>query len=178
MKRRSVGTLLQEFSIPLLIGVAVALVYANLAHESYEAVLHWAPFGDLSLFGHKLTLHYVTNDIFMVFFFGIAAKEITESCLPGGSLNPLRKAINPLLATAGGVLGPVAVFFLGLWLCFQFGIYTAPADDWSLLQRGWGIPTATDIALAWLLARTVFGEAIQRSRSCCCWRLRTTRSAW
>jgi NhaA family Na+:H+ antiporter len=32
------------------------------------------------------------NDIFMVFFFGIAAKEITEACLPGGSLNPPREA--------------------------------------------------------------------------------------
>jgi NhaA family Na+:H+ antiporter len=88
----------------------------------------------------------------MVFFFGIAAKEITESALPGGSLNPLRKSINPLLATLGGVVGPVAVFFIGLSL-----IYGAPGDDIATLSRGWGIPTATDIALAWLVARTVFG---------------------
>ena len=38
--------------------------------------------------------------IFMVFFFGIATKEIVESCLPGGALNPIKKAINPLFATA------------------------------------------------------------------------------
>ena len=44
----------------------------------------------------------------MVLFFGIAAKEIAEACLPGGSLNPPKKAINPLFATLGGVVGPIA----------------------------------------------------------------------
>jgi NhaA family Na+:H+ antiporter len=155
---RGFVNILQEFSIPLLAGVAVALVAANVAPESYAHALHWAPFGHLSLLGHEVTLHYLVNDVFMVFFFGIAAKEITEASLPGGSLNPLRKAVNPLLATLGGVVGPVAVFFAGLSLCFALGVYEPPADDWSLLKRGWGIPTATDIALAWLVARTVFGK--------------------
>jgi hypothetical protein len=35
-------------------------------------------------------------------------QEITQSCLPGGALNPPRRAINPLLATLGGVLGKQA----------------------------------------------------------------------
>jgi NhaA family Na+:H+ antiporter len=150
--------LLQEFSIPLLTGVAVAMLAANLEPEWYEHAIHWRPFGDLQVFGHDLTLHFLVNDIFMVLFFGIAAKEITESCLPGGSLNPLSKAINPLFATLGGVAGPVAVFFGGLWLFFQFGVYTPETTDLAELQRGWGVPTATDIALAWLVARTVFGH--------------------
>jgi NhaA family Na+:H+ antiporter len=105
-----------------------------------------------------VTLHFLVNDLFMVFFFGIAAKEITESCLPGGALNPPAKAVNPLFATLGGVLGPIAVFFLGLWLCFQVGVYDPARDDWAAHQRGWGVPTATDIALAWLVARSVFGK--------------------
>jgi Na+:H+ antiporter, NhaA family len=95
---------------------------------------------------HYFTMHFLVNDLFMVLFFGIAAKEITEACLPGGALNPMKKAINPLLGTLGGVFGPVGVFFL---LNALFGDPT-----WS---RGWGIPTATDIALAWLVARFVFG---------------------
>ncbi len=35
-----------------------------------------------------------------------------------------------------------------------------PAPLWGegSLSRGWGIPTATDIALAWLVARAVFGK--------------------
>lgn len=150
-KKRGFINILQEFSIPLLSGVVVAMVWANLDHESYEHVIHWVPIADLEIFGHLVTHHWLVNDIFMVFFFGIAAKEITESCLPGGNLNPITKSINPLLATLGGVVGPVLVFFAGM--SFLYG----PTDDLETLRRGWGIPTATDIALAWLVARTVFG---------------------
>ena len=153
---RNAVNLLQEFSIPLLAGVAVAMLGANLAPEWYHHAVHWKPFGDLSLFGHTLDLHYLVNDVFMVFFFGIAAKEITEACLPGGDLNPPAKAMNPLFATIGGVVGPVAVFFIGLSLLYSAGVY-GPADDYAKLSRGWGVPTATDIALAWLVARAVFG---------------------
>ncbi len=166
---------LQEFSIPLIVGVFAALLAANLAPDTYH---HW--FGEIhgggdqegghgevfnlgfALFGHTVGLHFLVNDIFMVFFFGIAAKEITEAALPGGSLNPLKNAINPLLATLGGVLGPVAVFFTALIMwhgaspeSFPEGI--ALWGDGSL-SKGWGIPTATDIALAWLVARAVFGK--------------------
>jgi NhaA family Na+:H+ antiporter len=94
----------------------------------------------------------------MVFFFGIAAKEITEAMLPGGSLNPIRKAVNPLVATLGGVAGPALVFVGGLWLCYRLGVYTPELHPWSETVRGWGIPTATDIALAWLVARAVYGK--------------------
>lgn len=96
---------------------------------------------------HFATMHFLVNEVFMVVFFGIAAKEITESCLPGGALNPVSKAINPLLGTIGGVLGPVGAFFVLNAVMGQ--------PDWG---NGWGIPTATDIALAWLVARLVFGN--------------------
>lgn len=132
--------LLREFSVPLILGVVTAVVWANLDPEGYSAFDHNHFFGPFSF-------HFVTNELFMVFFFGIAAVEITQSCLPGGDLNPPRKAINPLLATIGGVLGPVGIYFL---LNFLIGS--------STLNNGWGIPTATDIALAWLAARLVFGD--------------------
>lgn len=83
----------------------------------------------------------------MIFFFGLASVEITRSFLPGGALHPVRKSVNPLLATAGGVIGPALSYLL---LNHFFG----SAD----LRHGWGIPTATDIAFAWLAARVVFGE--------------------
>jgi NhaA family Na+:H+ antiporter len=149
---------LQEFSIPLLAGVAAAMLAANVDPDGYRRIVNWRPFGDLALFGHPLDLHYLINDVFMAFFFGIAAAEITKACLPGGDLNPSAKAVNPLIATLGGVVGPVLVFFTGLALLFGLGVYSHHTDDLAALSRGWGVPTATDIALAWLVARTVFGR--------------------
>ena len=146
---------LQEFSIPLILGVIGALIWANVDIASYQSFVNYVLF-PFTIFGHKMTLHFLVNDIFMVFFFGIATVEIVQAVSEGGSLNPISKAINPLYATVGGVIGPVLLFFL---LC-----YLLPLQD--LLEHtsfrevinGWGIPTATDIALAWLIARMVFGK--------------------
>ncbi len=140
--------LLSEFSIPLLLGVVLALAAANIFGEDYTKLLHTAFLGDhVQFLGHPITFHFLINDIFMVFFFGIAAVEITQALRPGGSLNPVSRAINPLLGTIGGIVGPVGTYFL---LCYML-------DVEKEVYRGWGIPTATDIALAWLLARFVFG---------------------
>ncbi|MCA9045092.1 MAG: Na+/H+ antiporter NhaA, partial [Planctomycetaceae bacterium] len=170
---------LQEFSIPLIAGVVAAIAFANFDPEGYHYLVHTPLTEMLSSaehaevaaveadheealegshasttgaheangFSHYLTLHFLANDLLMVLFFGIAAKEITEACLPGGKLTPLSKAVNPLFATAGGVLGPIAVYL-------TLNTFTGSAE-WS---RGWGIPTATDIALAWLVARMLFGK--------------------
>jgi len=154
---------LQEFSIPLIVGVVLAMIWANVAPDSYQALIH-TPIHQLggifshathsvdaaqpahSGWEHYLTLPFLVNDIFMALFFGIAAKEITEACLSGGALNPVSKAINPLFGTIGGVVGPIGTFLL---LNAFFG-----RVEW---QNGWGIPTATDIALAWLVIRFLFG---------------------
>ena len=133
--------LLREFSVPLIIGVLLALAWANSDPAGYGRFIGSPMVGTLSF-------HFLSNEIFMVLFFGIAAVEITQNCLPGGDLNPFSRAVNPLLGTVGGVLGPVAVY-LGLNALFG-------ARE---LYNGWGIPTATDIALAWLAARLVFGVA-------------------
>ena len=143
---------LQEFSLPLIAGVALGLVAANVDHDWHQSLVHFHPLGeDAYLFGHKLDLHFIINGMFMCLFFGIAAKEITESTLPGGVLNPLRRAINPLISTLGGVFGPAGLYLLLAWV-----IYGGTAD-FGAVANGWAIPTATDIALAWLVARVVFG---------------------
>ena len=133
---------LQEYSLPLIFGVTAALVWANLDSTSYQALIHFSPLGE----GSHANLHFVVNDIFMALFFALAMGEIVESLLPGGPLYPLKKAINPLLGTIGGVLGPVAAYFAIIAIQGRLD-----------LANGWGIPTATDIALAWLVARLVFG---------------------
>ena len=110
--------------------------HARLRRPSHEEEAWWK---------HYATMHFIVNELFMVVFFGIAAKEITEACLPGGALNPVSKAINPLLGTIGGVLGPVGAFLILNSVMGQ-----------EIWHNGWGIPTATDIALAWLIARIGF----------------------
>lgn len=132
---------MREFSVPLLAGVVIAVVWANIDPAGYHSF-------NVTPFLGKLSFHFISNELFMVLFFGIAAVEITQSCLPGGDLNPVSKAVNPLLGTLGGVIGPVVVY-----LCLNAMIGSPE------LRPGWGIPTATDIALAWLAARIAFGNA-------------------
>ena len=158
---------LQEYSLPLIIGVVAGLVWANLDFHSYHELVefdfwnfgtgpyledHGHDANDFYIFGKHVTVHFLVNEVFMVFFFGIAAKEITESVLPGGALNPIPKAINPLMGTLGGVIGPAGLFFV---LAF---VFYGGGDDFGTVSQGWAIPTATDIALAWLVARVIFGN--------------------
>ena len=147
MKSGRVANFLSEFSIPLIVGVVIAVFFANIDPDGYHHFIHSPIFPEsVSIFGHPITFHFLMNDIFMVFFFGIATVEIVQAVLPGGSLNPMGRAINPLMGTLGGILGPAGFFFL---LCYLLGRQDA--------LGGWGIPTATDIALAWLVARVIFG---------------------
>lgn len=131
---------LKEFSIPLISGVIIALFWANMSSESYFEIIENKIIGNISL-------HFLINEIFMVFFFAIATVEIKQSLLPGGYLNPVKRVINPIMSTFGGVIGPAAVYIL---LNHFIG---SPS-----YINGWGIPTATDIALAWLAARAIFGS--------------------
>lgn len=139
MLASSIMDKVRVYSLPLILGVIVAVIWANLDYQSYYNFVHFKVIGSLDV-------HFLVNDIFMVFFFAVAAIEITMSFLPGGTLNPVRKAVNPLFATIGGVIGPIAVFLI-------LNAFIGGPE----FARGWGIPTATDIALAWLLARVIFG---------------------
>lgn len=184
-----IKALLQKYSIPLILGVVISLVWANIDAASHYDACHLSVSDDFLIFGHELSLHFFVNDIFMVFFFGLAAKEVTEAVLPGGTLYPLRTAVNPLMATCGGVIGPVATYFLITICLWEAGIFgpgecSGQADsdhrmlagggsgDGSVeldcredggyklesLLKGWGVPTATDISLAWMLALFIFGS--------------------
>src|SRR5436190_20400701 len=88
----------------LIGGTVAALVWANISPHSYEPFEH--------------ALHFWINDIGMVFFFAIAAKEVFEATLPNGPLSSIRTAGLPLLAAAGGMIGPAATF---LFLASRWG---------------------------------------------------------
>lgn len=97
---------------------------------------------------HTFNFHFIVNDLFMVLFFGIAAKEVSESFLPGGALSSVKKASMPAIATVGGVVGPIAVFFL---------LHAVLQPDPNI-RVAWAVPTATDIAYCWLFAQLIFGR--------------------
>lgn len=166
---------LREFSAFLLAGTVLALIWANAGPGSYagfvdeplitgETLSNWAASGGLAaiaaevyrwiagLFTHghpdHFTFHFVINDMFMVFFFGLAAKEVSESFLPGGALSSVKKASMPAVATLGGVVGPISLFFI-LFYALQLDASVANA---------WAVPAATDIAYCWLFARLIFGN--------------------
>lgn len=147
---------ISAYSLLLIIGAVTALFWANLDPHSYHAVVHYVLFDDF-LIGEPtpeggsvqrtLTLHFLVNDVLMAFFFAIAAKEVWEAIiLEEGSLRG-RKALTPLIATLGGMVGPVAVY---LGLAAAMGLFETVA-------RGWAIPTATDIAFSYLVGRMIFG---------------------
>jgi NhaA family Na+:H+ antiporter len=121
-------------SLLLIVGTAVAIVWANVDVASYDTVAH--------------PLHFAVNDIGMVFFFALAAKEVFEATLPGGALASLRRAISPLAAAVGGMAAP-ALIYVGL----------ASTLGPAALVRGWAIPCATDIAFSAMVARVIFPAA-------------------
>ena len=121
-------------SLLLLVGTAAAVVWANLDIASYEHIAH--------------PLHFAVNDIGMVFFFALAAKEVFEATLPGGPLASPRRALSPLAAAVGGMAAPAAIYAV---LASTLG----PAE----LVRGWAIPCATDIAFSAMVARIIFPTA-------------------
>jgi Na+:H+ antiporter, NhaA family len=116
----------------LMLGTLIALVWVNLERETYVR------------FAHRL--HFIVNDIGMAFFFALAAKEVTEATAPGGALHSPRRAAMPLAAAVGGMLGPALIF-----------VTMTIVLDRPNLERGWAIPTATDIAFSYLAARLIFG---------------------
>jgi NhaA family Na+:H+ antiporter len=118
-------------SLLLLLGAVAALVWANVDPASYERV--------------SGTLYFGVDDIGMVFFFALAAKEVYEAMLPGGPLSSPKQAAVPLMAAAGGMIVPAGLYAL-----------TVLAIGRPDLVRGWAVPCATDIAFAYLVIRLIF----------------------
>ena len=72
-----------RYSVPLLGGILVAVVFANATYNDYEYVFgkHHAWFfeinyNDRKLFDHEINTLFLINDIFMVLFFGLATCEV------------------------------------------------------------------------------------------------------
>lgn len=53
---------MRNLSIPLLGGVVLALIWANVSPENYHYIVH------TPILGEYISFHWLVNDIFMVFF--------------------------------------------------------------------------------------------------------------
>lgn len=134
----------QQFpAVLLLVAAALGLLLANLpTFGPIDAVLglHIAIPGtgiDLSI------AHWISDGLLAIFFFVVAMELQYE--LTRGELNSFRKALQPAIAAAGGVIVPIVIY-----LALAGGGQTA---------TGWPIPTATDIAFA-LGVLAVFGKGL------------------
>ena len=113
--RSKAARFILDNSLLLLAGTVVAVIWANVDSDTYDHLAH--------------PLHFWVNDVGMVFFFALAAKEVFEATLPGGPLASPRRALSPLAAAVGGMIAP-ALIYVGL------ATLRGPAE----LARGWAIP--------------------------------------
>ena len=122
--------------IVLLAAAAVAFFWANSPwHEAYFEL--WQTPLSVRLGGllpplEKSLLHWV-NDGLMAVFFWVVGLEIKRELLVG-ELRDARRAALPIVAAAGGMIAPGAIYAALNW-----------GGD---TLAGWAIPTATDIAFA------------------------------
>ncbi len=117
----------------LVAAIVAALVWANVAHVSYEDL--WTTTFTVGFPDHHLTLtlREWVNDGLMTIFFFVVGLEIKRELVEGELRDP-RKAAMPAVAALGGMVVPALVY-----VAFNAG---------GAGSRGWGIPMATDIAIA------------------------------
>jgi len=118
-------------SLLLIAGALAALVWVNVNAPGYGRV--------------SASLRFAVNDIAMVFFFGLATKEVVEAMLPGGPLSSVREGALPIFAAVGGMAAPAGIYLLSI-----------RALGMPEIHSGWAIPCATDIAFSYLAARLIF----------------------
>jgi len=122
-----------EHYLVVPLAAAVAIVWTNIAGESYFTFAEAASF--------------LVNDVGMAFALAFLAQEVLEAMLPGGTLHPGRRALLPIAAAAGGIIGATAVFMAMVAI-----------SDQPVLAVGWPIACAVDIALTYVVARSIFGR--------------------
>ncbi|MGB1726574.1 MAG: Na+/H+ antiporter NhaA, partial [Ilumatobacteraceae bacterium] len=126
----------------LVISAVIALVWANSPWSDSYRSLWEATIGiDLNRWGLELTVREWINDLAMVLFFFVAGLEIKREVTHGELRDP-RQAALPILAAIGGMVVPAGIY----------AVLNSGGDG----SRGWGVPMATDISLAWMVAVQVF----------------------
>jgi NhaA family Na+:H+ antiporter len=118
----------------LMTAVALALIWANSPWRgAYDALWGTALEIRLGRFGLAGDLREWVNEGLMALFFLVVGLEIKRE-LVDGELRSWRHAALPVIAAAGGMLVPAAIY--------------AALNAGGPGAAGWGVPMATDIAFA------------------------------
>jgi len=117
----------------ILIAAALGIVVANSPLKSayFDTLESGFEVGG-GIFYLKLTVLKIINYFLMSAFFFLVGIEIKRE-ITTGHLATFRKAVMPFIAAVGGMAVPAVLYLL-----------IAGGED----ARGWGVPVATDIALA------------------------------
>ena len=117
----------------ILIAASLGMIVANspLSQKYFSALERQVAFGE-GTFSIDLTVQKIINYLLMTLFFFVVGLDIKRE-LTSGHLASLRKALMPFIAAIGGMAIPAL-------------IYLAIAG--RVDAGGWGVPVATDIALA------------------------------
>ena len=136
--------------ILLVLAAALGLVIANSPFSStYFSILGQKISLGSGPFTLDLTLLKVINYILMTIFFFVVGLEIKRE-LTSGHLSSFKKAVMPFIAALGGMALPAFIYLV-----------IAGTSD----ARGWGVPVATDIALAVGLLTLVGSSAVVSLRA-------------
>jgi NhaA family Na+:H+ antiporter len=131
----------------ILISAALGLIIANSPiSKSYFSFLSFDFTLGFGIFAIQLTMQKFINYVLMTIFFFVVGLEIKRE-LTSGHLTSVKKALMPFLAAIGGVAFPALIY-----LSIAGGVAAG----------GWGVPVATDIALAVGLL-TMIGSRVPES---------------
>ncbi|KAK3284342.1 hypothetical protein CYMTET_8004 [Cymbomonas tetramitiformis] len=120
-------------SVMLVAATVLSLFLAN--SKVAASYLHfWHTSVGPAALGLAMPIHHWVNEFLMAFFFFLVGLEIKKEFV-SGSLRSLSKAILPCLGALGGMVVPMAIYFM-----LNLGAHGVPS--------GWAIPMATDIAFA------------------------------
>lgn len=154
-----VSTFVTRFALSLLAGALIATLWANIAPQGYadfvelrlsDNALIGYPNPDSTLaFGRTLTLGYLAGEALMALFVFAIGKEVWEALVLKNGVLRGAKAVAPLVTALTAAALPMMIYAL---LSPFVSLPPLPTPF-----AGTPIPVAGDVALSYVIARSVLG---------------------
>lgn len=156
-----VSNYILRFARAMLLGALIATIWVNLAPASYYDVIEarlvppvltdWVFTDWLFAEPPRITLISLVTEAGMALFVFLLGKELWEAhVLERGMLHGRRSGL-PFLASAGAVVGAIAV-----WVVLS--ALTGTAEEASF-AAGWALPVGGDAVIAWMFGHLLFGRS-------------------